>query len=116
MNNFNAEKYLDEYENEAREGFKVEVKRPGTRGKGPKDAKSSFADKFGGNQGSQDDDDEMIEEDIQTERDKEYGFDKHIESSMGNQAGITVSQSLGIDPSVDSLALDEYDHIEVVEV
>lgn len=26
--------------------------------------------------------------------------------------GITVSQSLGIDPSVDSLALDEYDHIE----
>lgn len=28
--------------------------------------------------------------------------------------GITVSQSLGVDPSVDSLALDEYDHIEKV--
>ena len=39
-----------------------------------------------------------------------------IESSLGHQAGITVSASLGIDPSVDSLALDEYDHIEVVEI
>ena len=39
----------------------------------------------------------------------------NIQSSAGH-AGITVSQSLGIDPSVDSLALDEYDHIEVVEV
>ena len=29
--------------------------------------------------------------------------------------GITVSQSLGVDPSVDSLALDDYDHVEAVE-
>jgi len=29
--------------------------------------------------------------------------------------GIGVSQSLGVDPSVDSLALDEYDHVEPVE-
>lgn len=29
--------------------------------------------------------------------------------------GITVSQSLGVDPSVDSLALEDYDHIEPVE-
>jgi hypothetical protein len=29
-------------------------------------------------------------------------------------AAITVSQSLGVDPSVDSLALDDYDHIEPV--
>ena len=28
---------------------------------------------------------------------------------------ITVSQSLGVDPSVDSLALEDYDHIEPVE-
>ena len=28
---------------------------------------------------------------------------------------ITISQSLGVDPSVDSLALDDYDHIEPVE-
>lgn len=29
--------------------------------------------------------------------------------------GITVSQSLGVDPSVDSLALEDYDHVEPVE-
>lgn len=29
--------------------------------------------------------------------------------------GITVSQSLGVDPSVDSLALEDYDHVEAVE-
>lgn len=28
--------------------------------------------------------------------------------------GITASQSLGVDPSVDSLALEEYDHVEPV--
>lgn len=33
---------------------------------------------------------------------------------MSDQVGITVSQSLGIDPSVDSLQLEEYDHIEEV--
>jgi hypothetical protein len=35
-----------------------------------------------------------------------------ITESVG---GITVSQSLGVDPSVDSLALEDYDHIEPVE-
>lgn len=35
-----------------------------------------------------------------------------ISESMG---GITVSQSLGVDPSVDSLALEDYDYIEPVE-
>jgi hypothetical protein len=34
---------------------------------------------------------------------------------IGESHGITVSQSLGIDPSVDSLALEDYDHIEPVE-
>ncbi len=29
--------------------------------------------------------------------------------------GLTGSASLGVDPSVDSLALEEYDHIEPVE-
>ena len=37
---------------------------------------------------------------------------KNITESAG---GITVSQSLGVDPSVDSLALEDYDHIEPVE-
>lgn len=38
--------------------------------------------------------------------------------SGGNNGGnfaVTVSQSLGIDKSVDSLALDEYDHVEYIE-
>jgi hypothetical protein len=29
--------------------------------------------------------------------------------------GVTDSQSLGIDKSVDSLAMDEYDHVEEIE-
>ena len=68
--------------------------------------------------GQDDDIDEFIEEDIHTDRDKDIhgNFHDNIISSLGHQAGITVSQSLGIDPSVDSLALDEYDHIEVVEI
>lgn len=36
-------------------------------------------------------------------------------SKIGESQGITVSQSLGIDPSVDSLALEDYDHIEAVD-
>lgn len=35
--------------------------------------------------------------------------------SGGGQFGVTVSQSLGIDKSVDSLALDDYDHVEYIE-
>lgn len=82
--------------------------------------RKAFGSKFGQNNSNDFDndnkDDDDIEEDIQTEREKESQYDNKIESSLGYQAGITVSQSLGIDPSVDSLALDEYDHIEVVEV
>jgi len=37
------------------------------------------------------------------------------ESSSARGFGITVSQSLGIDKSVDSLALDDYDHIEIID-
>ncbi len=54
-----------------------------------------------------------ISEDIEQEEEQD---NRIIEQSLGHQAGITVSASLGIDPSVDSLALDEYDHIEVVEI
>lgn len=66
--------------------------------------------------GNDDDNDELIEEDIPTDRENVMTNQDNIISSLGHQAGITVSQSLGIDPSVDSLALDEYDHIEVVEI
>ena len=66
---------------------------------------------------------EMIEEDIQTDRDdqNQQNLMRGVmgvgltESGGAYGGGITVSQSLGVDPSVDSLALDEYDHIEKVE-
>lgn len=125
----NAMKQLDEFDNDQRDGFKVEVKRPQS-GKNKANPSSSgkknrknFGSKFGSNTNDNGrenfDNDDDIEEDIQTEREKESvsgNYDNKIESSLGYQAGITVSQSLGIDPSVDSLALDEYDHIEVVEL
>jgi hypothetical protein len=56
-----------------------------------------------------------IEEDIPTDREKDLLGANLISAIEKSGAGITVSQSLGIDPSVDSLALDEYDHIEVVD-
>lgn len=37
------------------------------------------------------------------------------ESSSARGFGVTVSQSLGIDKSVDSMAIDEYDHIEEID-
>ena len=107
---------MDEYENEERDGFKVEVKKPKQKpmptSSGKKNRKAF--QKFGHSDAVGGEDD--IEEDIQTDREGDQRPDALIESSQGHKAGITVSQSLGIDPSVDSLALDEYDHIEVVEI
>lgn len=55
-----------------------------------------------------------IEEDIQSSEDHMHTANK-ADSESGRGFGVTVSQSLGIDRSVDSLAIDEYDHIEEVE-
>lgn len=55
---------------------------------------------------------EIIEEDIQTDRDEQANLQNPGQSVP--QHGITVSQSLGIDPSVDSLAIEDYDYVEVV--
>ncbi len=65
-------------------------------------------------------------DDFEEEIDEELPEDNNLLDSndyvgrMGNPAGqsiggITVSQSLGVDPSVDSLALEDYDHVEPVE-
>ena len=63
-----------------------------------------------------DDFDEEIEEDLPEDNHLLDSNDnmnhKPITESLG---GVTVSQSLGVDPSVDSLALEDYDHIEPVE-
>lgn len=56
--------------------------------------------------------DEEIAEDNNGFEAHDVGGNKGVTESAG---GITVSQSLGVDPSVDSLALEDYDHIEPVE-
>ena len=62
-----------------------------------------------------DDFEDEIEEDLPEDNhllDSNDNANQGIAQSLG---GITVSQSLGVDPSVDSLALEDYDHIEPVE-
>jgi hypothetical protein len=60
-------------------------------------------------------DQDEIEEDIQSEDRDNQNNKIGLDSESGRGFGVTVSQSLGIDRSVDSLAIDEYDHIEEVE-
>lgn len=60
-----------------------------------------------------DDDFDDIEEDLPDEEIQPE--DIHIQGVGASGNGITVSQSLGVDPSVDSLALEDYDHVEPVE-
>ena len=66
-----------------------------------------------------DDFDDDIEEDLPAEQvDPLDDADLNARSAnnvAGSGQGITVSQSLGVDPSVDSLALEDYDHVEPVE-
>lgn len=62
--------------------------------------------------------DDDIEEDLpEGQNDEAYEQDGVARSTNigGSGQGITVSQSLGVDPSVDSLALEDYDYIEPVE-
>jgi hypothetical protein len=103
FNNSNkAQKLLKDHEDEENKGFKM---------KGPHGRKS-HQDVFK-------DDYEDIEEEIQSDDNEKHGGNKAGsvggESSSARGFGITVSQSLGIDKSVDSMALDEYDHIEDIE-
>ena len=65
-----------------------------------------------------DDFDDEIEEDLPEQNDVVDDTDLNARSAnnvAGSGQGITVSQSLGVDPSVDSLALEDYDHVEPVE-
>eukprot|EP00347_Sterkiella_histriomuscorum_P004528 403360119 len=99
-----AQKQLMDYEEEENKGYSMKVNAPINQAKNQKKPSNVYDDFV----------EEEIEEDIQSDR---YNDDKNIESSgRGGGFGITVSQSLGIDKSVDSLELDEYDHIEFVEL
>ena len=66
-----------------------------------------------------DDFDDDIEEDLPADQNDPLMDDADLNARSANVAGsghgITVSQSLGVDPSVDSLALEDYDHVEPVE-
>lgn len=70
------------------------------------DNDDDYADDFG------DDDDEI--EELLPENDDKHAEDDHdkLFSESGNAFG--GSQSMGMDPSVNTLAMDEYDHVEEV--
>ena len=78
----NHEKMLEDYENEDREGFKVEVnKRPDARGRGAptssgRKGDKNFSNKFGQNNDDQDMDD--IEEEEVALQDKEIYLEKIV--------------------------------------
>ena len=92
-----------EFDEEQDKGFKIKVNAPPAIKNKPTAQNNKHDDDF-----IEDD----IEEEIESQRDDPKNT---LGESSGRGFGITVSQSLGIDKSVDSLALDEYDHIEYVE-
>ena len=79
---------------------------------------SKESDNIGDNYDDDFDDDD-IEEDLPVDQNDPLMDDADLNARSANVAGsgqgITVSQSLGVDPSVDSLALEDYDHVEPVE-
>lgn len=77
-------------------------------------------EKFGGKAGKQrnsaglDDYDDDFEDDIAEDlpvEDYDAGFDKDKNPEFG-ESGVSGSQSMGMDPSVNSLDIEEYDHVE----
>ena len=118
-----ANSLLDEFSREDRSGFKAEFGLGGGSDKSL--AKMNDSDKQKSKKSNKKSDKsdsnyeeefEDIEEDLAGDRDdieESVGLDGL--KKIGESHGITVSQSLGIDPSVDSLALEDYDHIEPVE-
>ena len=82
---------MDDFDQEEKEGFKVEVKRPNKKKSAPVSSGNRKHSKFGGNNKGKtfeiDDveDDNEIEEDIQTDRDKDFGLlGDNIQSSLGH--------------------------------
>ena len=124
-----ANSLLDELSREEKSGFKAELLQAeksasdkayqynpsGSRSNSgsPGDA-SNNKKKSEGDEIYEEEFEDLIEEDIpeiEQSGDRLMG----VAGKIGESHGITVSQSLGIDPSVDSLALEDYDHIEPVD-
>ena len=102
---------LEEQKREEKSGYRAEIPSFQAPDKQKSKKEDDIIDTYG------DDFEEEIEEDIPDDNNLAESNDnvnphKNITESLG---GITVSQSLGVDPSVDSLALEDYDHIEPVE-
>ena len=109
-----AEKHLQDFYKEENEGYKI----GGQNDKAKNARKQGFKVNIQGvnrKDSLNDDefDEEIIEEDIQTDRDEQANL-LNPGAQGQPQYGITVSQSLGIDPSVDSLAIEDYDYVEIV--
>lgn len=135
-----ASQMLEEQSQEERSGFRAEIPHksssvsdqkspspvapPSRQNNIGKEKSNEFADNY-----NDDFDEEEIVEDIPADgvfhddtdnllgSANNYGERPPHRSTIITESagGITVSQSLGVDPSVDSLALEDYDHIEPVE-
>lgn len=97
---------LEDIQHEERTGYKAEIAQETKK-------KVEEADAY------QDDFDDDIEEELPEDN---HLLESHGDGQYPNRnppgeslGGVTMSQSLGVDPSVDSLALEDYDHIEPVE-
>ena len=104
-----ANKMVEEVSREEKTGYKAEITTKPTK---KDEKKAEIIDTYG------DDFEEDIEEELPEDNHLLDSNDNYHQQNQGiteSAGGITVSQSLGVDPSVDSLALDDYDHIEPVE-
>lgn len=103
-----ANKMLEEQKREENAGYKFGGNKSNNYSRDNSRKDNDIIDTYG------DDFEEDIEEELPEDNHLLDSNDQHknITESAG---GITVSQSLGVDPSVDSLALEDYDHIEPVE-
>ena len=101
-----ANKMVEEVSREEKTGYRAEI--PNVK---KEEKKNEIIDTYG-------DDFEEIDEDLPEDNhllDSNDNYNHQNQAITESAGGITVSQSLGVDPSVDSLALDDYDHIEPVE-
>ena len=95
---------LEEQKKEEKQGYQIPSYDRG------KPAKNDLIDTY------EDEFEEEIDEDIPEDQyNDDFGGGSGQHGVTESAGGITVSQSLGVDPSVDSLALEDYDHIEPVE-
>ena len=96
---------LEDLQQEEKSGYKAEILEP-PKDKKPVEEIDAYNDDF----------DEDIEEELPEDNHLlESHGDQQQNRNPGESIGVTMSQSLGVDPSVDSLALEDYDHIEPVE-